>query len=1069
MCRALLALSARRDRGRGQSARAAVVPAMLIAFAGVVPGAMADDDWQTAGGGDWSNPANWSTGLPGPGDDVFNLLFGAPISFNTNATIQSFLSNSDLTLYGGTLAGSLPSDGSTLQVNGALTFNGGGLSNFTVQPGTGGTVTFDSNGNNFLSAVTFNSDVSMPDGGFVQLYNANTVNGAVNMASNSNGIDLHDGNASLYVGSTGTLHGYGSVYQVYNGATVSSDGLVSADVAGSTLALNVSNITGGGTFQGIGGGTLAIGGLFNGNNSTVVHADTGTVLVNGGGLTGTFAAATGTGFTFANNGNNYMSSAVVNGNLTFPEGGYAQLYNANTVNGVVAMASNSNGIQLHDGNASLTIGATGELHGYGTVYQVYGGTTLTVNGVASADVSATTLALNTSYITGSGTLDARNGGVLSIGGQLIGSGMQANVDPTTASAIVVSGGGINGVLGATTGSGISFGNNGGNTIGAVSSTTVNGTISFPNGGYAQLYNFNTVNGSVVMSSFSNGLQLHDGNATLYVSSTGTLHGYGTVYQVYGGTTVSSDGLVSADAGGTSLTLNVSNITGGGVFQAVNGGTLAIGGQFSGSNATVHGDTGTVLVDGGGVTGSFAAATGTGFTFANNGNNYLSSSVVNGNLTFPDGGYAQVYNANTVNGVVAMASNSNGIQLHDGNASLTIGATGELHGYGTVYQVYGGTTLTVNGVASADVGGTTLALNTSNITGNGTFQGVSGGTLSIGGQLSGSNASVHGDTGTVLVNGGGLTGTFAAATGSGFTFASNGNNYISAATINGNLTFPNGGYAQVYNANTVNGIIAMSSTSNGIQLHDGNASLTIGPAGTLRGYGSVYQVYGGTSVVNQGMITADTAGQNLGLNVSTVTNSGSVLVRSGAALSYGGFFTQTAGTTQVDGQLFAATTMQLLSGTLLGNGSFVGSVNNAAGAINPGSLIGQLTVTGAYSQGSGASFVENLGGYAAGTQFSQLLVNGGAALDGTLSVALQNGFVPLPGDQFTILLGAVGSTTFASLTSPDPGLTYTAQYFSDHVTITILTVPAPSTTLLLLLAGCSAVRRRRAVQGRIDPA
>ena len=120
-----------------------------------------------------------------------------------------------------------------------------------------------------------------------------------------------------------------------------------------------SNITGSGIFEGTGGGTLSIGGILNGFTATV-HGDTGTVLVNGGGITGTFASSTGTGISFANNGNNRISGASVGGDLSFPQNAYAQVFGTNSVGGTIAMASTTNGIQLRDGNAFLTINSGGQ-------------------------------------------------------------------------------------------------------------------------------------------------------------------------------------------------------------------------------------------------------------------------------------------------------------------------------------------------------------------------------------------------------------------------------------------------------------------------------------------------------------------------------------------------------------------------------------------------------------------------------------------------------------------------------------------------------------------------------------
>jgi len=92
--------------------------------------------------------------------------------------------------------------------------------------------------------------------------------------------------------------------------------------------------------------------------------------------------------------------ATINGDLTFSGAAYAQVYNVNTLSGTIHMSGTSNGIQLRDGNAKLTVNSGGKIHGYGQVFQTFGGATLTINGTLSADVAAQTLALNNSNITG---------------------------------------------------------------------------------------------------------------------------------------------------------------------------------------------------------------------------------------------------------------------------------------------------------------------------------------------------------------------------------------------------------------------------------------------------------------------------------------------------------------------------------------------------------------------------------------------------------------------------------------------------------------------------------------------
>ena len=338
--------------------------------------------------------------------------------------------------------------------------------------------------------------------------------------------------------------------------------------------------------------------------------------------------------------------------------------------------------------------------------------------------------------------------------------------------------------------------------------------------------------------------------------------------------------------------------------------LSIGGILNGSSAVVQVDgnpASAVQVNGGGLKGSFAASTGTGISFSGNASNTIDSATIAADLTFSGNAFAQVFNANSESGTIHMAGTANGIQLRDGNATLTISSAGAVRGFGTIFQTFVGANLVNNGIISADSAGQTLALNPSNIGGSGIFEAKNGGVLSIGGLLNGNGAVAHVDSdpaSAVLVNGGGLTGTFGASTGTGISFSANGNNLINGATINGDLTFNGNAYAQVFNSNSVGGTIHMAGTSNGIQLRDGNAMLTISATGKLQGFGTVFETFGGSQLVNNGTIAADSIGHTLALNNSVITNNANISVL--AAMSVGGSMTQHAGHTTVDGAAFART-------------------------------------------------------------------------------------------------------------------------------------------------------------------
>jgi len=104
-----------------------------------------------------------------------------------------------------------------------------------------------------------------------------------------------------------------------------------------------------------------------------------------------------------------------------------------------------------------------------------------------------------------------------------------------------------------------------------------------------------------------------------------------------------------------------------------------------------------------------------------------------------------------------------------------------------------------------------------------------------------------------------------------------------------------------------------------------------------------------------------------------------------------------------------------SGTLTGNLTNGGSVGRA-GVTQAGSI----TVSGNYVQTATGTVYLNLGGTAAGTQFDQLIVGGTATLAGTLSLELVNAFTPAASDTFSIVAFPSSSGTFATVNGTDAG-------------------------------------------------
>jgi len=175
--------------------------------------------------------------------------------------------------------------------------------------------------------------------------------------------------------------------------------------------------------------------------------------------------------------------------------------------------------------------------------------------------------------------------------------------------------------------------------------------------------------------------------------------------------------------------------------------------------------------------------------------------------------------------------------------------------------------------------------------------------------------------------------------------------------------------------------------------------------------------------------------NLSTTGGSFTNAGLFTVSTGSTFTVGGSsfnFTQTAGTTTVDGTLAAggSGSLDLNGGALFGTGNLDYGVVDTA-TITPGdsaTKTGKLQVNGTYAQNSGGALDVTIGGLTAGTQFDQLNVSGTASLNGTLNIKLATGYTPALGNTFAILNASTVSGNFSTIT----GLSING---SEHFTVT----------------------------------
>ena len=159
------------------------------------------------------------------------------------------------------------------------------------------------------------------------------------------------------------------------------------------------------------------------------------------------------------------------------------------------------------------------------------------------------------------------------------------------------------------------------------------------------------------------------------------------------------------------------------------------------------------------------------------------------------------------------------------------------------------------------------------------------------------------------------------------------------------------------------------------------------------------------------------GAQTGLIAANLYSSGAIEAKAGT-LQFQGFWSQTGGTTTVDGgAVLAMPKVSIDAGTLTGSGTIQAKVYNG-GVTTPGGSPGTLTLGPGddYQQGAGATLRIELGGYTPGTEYDQLVVGGNATLAGTLELRSINGFVPQPGDEFQVLTCGSQTGQFSRINS-----------------------------------------------------
>jgi hypothetical protein len=367
------------------------------------------------------------------------------------------------------------------------------------------------------------------------------------------------------------------------------------------------------------------------------------------------------------------------------------------------------------------------------------------------------------------------------------------------------------------------------------------------------------------------------------------------------------------------------------------------------------------------------------------------------------------------------------------------------------------------------------------------------------------------SGTYQLNGGTISNSAINISGGTLAFANNSSNVLAGDAINGLLNLnTTGARVRLENGTTLTGTANLTAASTILDLNytgaintamtvnldtdtqfvgtahlsvDGTNTLTTGSNVLIRGQGSIGDqliASGSNALINQGTIRADFVSRTLSIVSGTFINQGTLEAINGSTVAVPGGYTQTSGTTRVNGSTISVSNtnklITIVSGRLEGNGTIAARVANS-GTISPGLSAGRLDITNDLTLGSTSNIKIELSGTTQSTQYDLLTEAGTVALNlnGTLSVSFLNNFGGLvqPGDTFTILtsnqtISGAFSNVIGSRVATTDGLgSFLVSVSGNNVTLSAFQVPEPS-SLGLLAAGAGAALMRKWKNSRRNP-
>jgi hypothetical protein len=793
-------------------------------------------------------------------------------------------------------------------------------------------------------------------------------------------------NGSLTQGLGHTISGYGTI-----NATLTNNGVVNANVIGSSLYFEAPTLTNNNLIEATGGGGLYFDSAIavNNSNGTISAANGGGVtFANGTSITGGTLSATAPALFTLSTYNPTAGFTASLSNVTIAAGTELDVPQPQllaiggstlTDNGLIVINSNQQGAvaellfknnTLLTGSGTIRIEQSGvngllatnpgatvtqDIHhsitGYGEIAAA-----LVNNNIVNANVNGSQLLLTSSNMSNNALFEATSGGTLAISGINVTQGVAGQMTAATGSAVTLAATNISGGSLSSSGSGIVA--VAGNTTVTLTNVTNNAVLNVPYNNLLSVNSNLTDNGLIVVNSqaggavaalnFSGGtvsgsgaivLQQGGNNAQIngaFTQSAGhTIQGYGQINGAF-----TNNGLINGNVFGNTLTIASPTATNNSVIETSQGGGLNI--------------TGTVLTQN--ASGQILST-----TFGNYGGVTLTNATISGG-TLNGAGTFLISGLTTLNNV----TNNSTINLPYNNL---LNVTGNLIDNGTI-------------VDNSTSGGAVAAIN------------FSGGTLSGTGsivlQQPGQNAEVNGPLtqalGHTIQGYGQINGPFV---NNGLV---SGNVNTAAITLAGSITNNSviqaiGGGGLTIAGTTVNqstGGIINASTGTLFSLSNGNVS-----GGTILGAG-IWTVAGVSTLDNLTNYGTFEIPYNNQLNIThTVTDNGLIVVNSTgggavATLNFSGGTINGSGTIQLqqvgaNAQIDGAFT-QGAGHTISGYGEINGALTNS-GTVDASVPANTLSVLGANTSNAGLFQASNGATLAIGagilTNFSGVTLTGGS--------------------------------------------------------------------------------------------